>query len=79
MKAIVTVTPKKSILDPQGDAVRKAIHHLGMECVQSVRVGKHIELDISGTNVEKTREKLEQVAKDLLSNPVIEDYKIEIH
>jgi phosphoribosylformylglycinamidine synthase PurS subunit len=79
MKAIVTVTPKKSILDPQGDAVRKAIHHLGMECVESVRVGKHIELEISGTNVEKTREKLDQVAKELLSNPVIEDYKIEIY
>lgn len=78
MKAIVTVTPKKSILDPQGEAVRKAIHHLGMECVQSVRVGKHIELEISGTNLEKTREKLEQVAQDLLSNPVIEDYTIEL-
>jgi phosphoribosylformylglycinamidine synthase PurS subunit len=79
MKAIVTVTPKKSILDPQGDAVRKAIHQLGMECVESVRVGKHIELDISGTNLEKTREKLDQVAKELLSNPVIEDYKIDLH
>ena len=78
MKAIVTVTPKKSILDPQGEAVRKAIHHLGMGCVESVRVGKHIELDISGTDVEKTRAKLDQVAKDLLSNPVIEDYQIEI-
>ena len=79
MKAIVTVTPKKSILDPQGDAVRKAIHHLGMECVESVRVGKHIELDISGTDVAKTREKLEEGAKNLLSNPAIEDYKIDIH
>lgn len=78
MKAIVTVTPKKSILDPQGDAVRKAIHHLGMECVESVRVGKHIELEISGSDIGKTREKLEEVAKNLLSNPVIEDYKIEI-
>ena len=77
MKAVVTVTPKKSILDPQGDAVRKAIHHLGMECVESVRVGKHIELEISGNNAEMTREKLEQIARDLLSNPVIEDYSIE--
>ena len=79
MKAVVTVTPKKSILDPQGEAVRKAIHHLGMECVETVRVGKHIELEISGSDIEKTREKLDQVAKDLLSNPVIEDYSIEIH
>ncbi len=78
MKAIVTVTPKKSILDPQGEAVRNAMHHAGMECVESVRVGKHIELEISGTDLEKTRAKLDQLAKDLLSNPVIEDYTIEI-
>jgi phosphoribosylformylglycinamidine synthase subunit PurS len=79
MKAIVTVTPKPSLLDPQGDAVRKAVHHHGMECVASVRVGKHIELEITGSDLEKTRARLDEIARDLLSNPVIEDYKIEIH
>ncbi|NJK92486.1 MAG: phosphoribosylformylglycinamidine synthase subunit PurS [Blastochloris sp.] len=78
MKATVTVTPKKSILDPQGDAVRKAIHNLGMDCVQGVRIGKIIELDIAGTDLEKTRAKLEEIAQSLLSNPVIEDYKISL-
>lgn len=77
MKATVIVTPKKSVLDPQGEAVRKAIHGLGMECVESVRIGRIIELEISGSDLVKTKAKLEEVAKDLLSNPVIEDYQIE--
>lgn len=76
MKAEIIVTPKQSVYDPQGDAVRRAMQHLGMECVDSVRIGKHIELEISGKNVEKTRVKLEQICKDLLSNPVIEDYTL---
>ncbi len=78
MKAEIIVTPKPSVFDPQGDAVRRAMHHLGMECVDSVRIGKHIELEISGKNVEKTREKLEQICHDLLSNPVIEDYILKL-
>ncbi|MGF1678952.1 MAG: phosphoribosylformylglycinamidine synthase subunit PurS [Candidatus Methylacidiphilales bacterium] len=78
MKAVVTVTPKTSVLDPQGEAVRKAIHNLGMECVSAVRIGKHIELEIEGNDLEKTRSKLENIARDLLSNPVIEDYRIEL-
>lgn len=78
MKAEIIVTPKQSVYDPQGDAVRRAMHHLGMESVDSVRVGKHIELVISGKNVEKTRAKLEQICHDLLSNPVIEDYILNI-
>ena len=78
MKARIVVTPKKTVLDPQGKAVATAIKHLGMECVNDARVGKYIELDIEGKNVELTREKLETICKDLLSNPVIEDYRLEI-
>ncbi len=78
MKATVIVTPKKSVLDPQGEAVRKAIHGLGMECVESVRIGRIIELEISGSDLAKTKIRLEEVAKDLLSNPVIEDFTIEL-
>lgn len=78
MKAEIIVTPKQSVYDPQGDAVRRAMQHLGMECVESVRIGKFIELEISGKNVEKTRAKLDQICKDLLSNPVIEDYVLKL-
>jgi phosphoribosylformylglycinamidine synthase subunit PurS len=78
MKAEVYVTLKPSVLDPQGEAVRKAIHGMGMECVKSARIGKYIELEIDGTNLEKTKSKLDEVCHDLLSNPVIENYRVEI-
>ncbi|MDX2227281.1 MAG: phosphoribosylformylglycinamidine synthase subunit PurS [Verrucomicrobiae bacterium] len=79
MKATVIVTPKKTVLDPQGVAVRNAIHHLGMDCVEKVHVGKFIELEISGSDVAKTQARLEEIARDLLSNPVIEDFKVQIN
>jgi phosphoribosylformylglycinamidine synthase subunit PurS len=78
MKATVIVLPKKTVLDPQGEAVRKAIVGLGMDCIASARIGKFIELEITGQNVELTRTKLDQICKDLLSNPVIEDYQLVI-
>ncbi len=78
MKARITVTPKKTVLDPQGKAVVTAIQHLGMDCVRDARVGKYIELDISGENVELTQKKLAEICRDLLSNPVIEDYVLEV-
>ncbi len=78
MKARIVVTPKKTVLDPQGKAVANAICHLGMDCVTEARVGKYIELEISGQNKELTRQKLEDICKELLSNPTIEDYKLEL-
>ncbi|MEM6821397.1 MAG: phosphoribosylformylglycinamidine synthase subunit PurS [Verrucomicrobiota bacterium] len=78
MKAVVVVTPKTTVLDPQGEAVRNAIHNLGMECVGTTRIGKYIEMEIDGSDLDKTRDQLEEIAKDLLSNPVIEDYRIEL-
>ncbi len=78
MKARIIVTPEMTVLDPQGKAVAQAIRHLGMERVQDARVGKYIELEISGQDRELTREKLEGICKDLLSNPVIEDYRLEL-
>lgn len=76
MKVHVVVKPKEAVLDPQGAAVRDAMHHLGMPEVRSVRIGKYmeIELDRNGADVEK---RLHQLCRDLLSNPVIEDYELE--
>lgn len=77
MKAKVIVMPKQSVLDPQGVAVRDAVHHHGMPEVKSVRIGKfmEIEIDVAGGDEEK---KLHEICRDLLSNPVIEDYSLEI-
>ena len=73
MKATVIVMPKKSVLDPQGVAVRDAIHHHGAPEVQSVRIGKFIEMEVDGNPDEQ---KLRELCSDLLSNPVIEDYEL---
>ena len=75
MKAIVTLMPKPSVLDPQGAATAEAMKHLGLETVGRVRVGKSIEIELTGPADEA---KLHEIARDLLSNPVIEDYTIQI-
>ncbi len=74
MKARVTIMPQAAVLDPAGVATAKAIEHLGITGVRSVRIGKSIDLDVEGA----TQEQLHQISRDLLSNPVIEDYHLEI-
>ncbi|MEP6937131.1 MAG: phosphoribosylformylglycinamidine synthase subunit PurS [Chthoniobacterales bacterium] len=76
MKVKVVVTPKAAVLDPQGAAVRDAMQHLGMPEVQSVRIGKYLEIEVGegGADVES---RLHGLCRDLLSNPVIEDYQLQ--
>lgn len=74
MKARVTIMPQAAVLDPAGVATAQAIGHLGISGVRSVRIGKSIDLDIDGM----TKEQLHQICRDLLSNPVIEDYNLEV-
>ena len=78
MKANVYVTLKQEVLDPQGDAVRRALHALGFGDVKGVRVGKLIELELEGDSAEAVREELEAMCQKLLANPVIEDFKFEV-
>jgi phosphoribosylformylglycinamidine synthase subunit PurS len=75
MKATVIVMPKRSVLDPQGVAVRDAIHHHGLPQAKSVRVGKFLEIELEDGGDEA---KLHEICRDLLSNPVIEDYELQI-
>ena len=72
----VIVTPKKAVLDPQGAAVRDAMRHLGMPEVRDVRIGKYLEIDVDGKDVD-LESRLHGLCRDLLSNPVIEEYSIE--
>ncbi len=79
MKAKVYVTLKPSVLDPQGKAIHHSVELLGFENVADVRQGKYFELllDESLSN-EEAQTAAERIAKDVLANPVIEDYKVEI-
>ncbi len=72
MKAKVIVMPKQSILDPQGVAVRDAMRHHGLPGAKSVRVGRMIEVEIDGAS----EAQLHTIAREMLSNPVIEDYQL---
>lgn len=72
----VIVKPKEAVLDPQGNAVRDAMRHLGMPEVRNVRIGKFMEIDIKGADA-KVEQRLHGLCRDLLSNPVIEDYELQ--
>ena len=76
MKVKVLVMPKAAVLDPQGNAVRDAMRHLGMPEVRSVRIGKYMEIEVDGENGE-LESRLHGLCRDLLSNPVIEDYELQ--
>ena len=76
MNAKVIVMPKAAVLDPQGNAVRDAMRHLGMLEVRGVRIGKYMEIEIEGQDGE-LESRLHQLCRDLLSNPVIEDYELQ--
>ena len=71
----VIVTPKAAVLDPQGAAVREAMQHLGMPGVRSVRIGRYLEIEVDG-NESEVEPRLHELCRDLLSNPVIEDYEL---
>jgi phosphoribosylformylglycinamidine synthase PurS subunit len=76
MNVKVLVKPKEAVLDPQGAAVRDAMRHLGMPEVRSVRIGKYMEIEIEGEDGD-LEQRLHGLCRDLLSNPVIEDYELQ--
>jgi phosphoribosylformylglycinamidine synthase len=78
MKASVIVRLKTEVLDPQGDAVRRALGKLGFEGVKSVRVGKIVEIEIDDAHASNLKERLQKMSDEMLANPVIEDYEIKL-
>jgi len=80
MKATVLVRPKPEVLDPQGDAVRRALGKLGFDGISAVRVGKVIEIEIDEEHARAPdlAARLRNRAAELLANPVIEDYEVKI-
>ncbi|HHY05759.1 MAG TPA: phosphoribosylformylglycinamidine synthase subunit PurS [Clostridia bacterium] len=77
-KAVVTITYKKSILDPQGNAVHKALKSLGYQEVEDVRMGKHMEILLRGEELQEAEAQVKEMCSRLLANPVIEDYQVEL-
>ena len=78
MRAVVHVFLKPGVLDVQGKAVEAALHGLGYSGVSNVRVGRVVELDVNGADAEAAMADVETMCNQLLANPVIEGYRVEI-
>jgi len=79
MKARVFVSPKTTVLDPQGQAIRSALHSLGYAAIADVRQGKLFEIAIAdGVTREQALQDMEAIAHEVLANPVIEEYRVEL-
>lgn len=79
MKAKIYVTLKTSVLDPQGKAIHHALDTMGYRGVKDVRQGKYFEVALDGDlEAEEARAEVDRIARDVLSNPVIEEYRVEL-
>ena len=79
MKAKIFVTLKPSVLDPQGKAIHHAVETIGFTGIKDVRQGKYFEVVIDGSlSKEEARAAIERMARDVLANPIIEDYRVEL-
>ena len=79
MKARVFVSFKSTVLDPQGATICSKLHDLGYPAIADVRQGKFFDIAlVDGTSREKARQEVETIAHDVLANPVIEEYRVEI-
>lgn len=78
MKAKIIVTPKKAVLDPQGKTVQNALEHMGYSGIKAVHVGKYLEIEMDGQSSPEARSRMEEACRKFLTNPVIEDFHLEI-
>lgn len=79
MKAKVYVTLKPSVLDPQGKAIHHSVEMLGYKKISEIRQGKYFEISLDQSiSAEEAQVSAERIAKDVLANPVIEDYRVDI-
>jgi phosphoribosylformylglycinamidine synthase subunit PurS len=79
MKAKVYVTLKPSVLDPQGKAIKHSVELLGYQGISNIRQGKYFEIAVDGAQDEtQARAAAERMAREVLSNPIIEDFRVEI-
>jgi len=79
MKATIYISLKNGVLDPQGKAIENALGQLGFDGVENVRQGKMIELELADTDVNRARDRLQEMCEKLLANTVIENYDIRLN
>ena len=77
-RVAIDVMLKDGILDPQGKTVQESLPSLGFDGVSEVRIGKHISLEIEGASRDEVVERIEEMSRRFLSNPVIEDFTYRI-
>lgn len=77
MRAVVHVTLKKTVLDPQGRTISSTLNGLGHRNIKDVRQGKYFEIELDGDG-EEARGQIEKIAHDVLANPVIEEYRVDV-
>jgi phosphoribosylformylglycinamidine synthase subunit PurS len=78
MKARIVVRLRSGILDPQGTTIRRALEGLGFPEVRDMRVGKVLDLTLDETDAGRARQRLDEMCRKLLANPVVEDYTYEV-
>ncbi len=78
MKVTVHVRPKPGILDPQGEAVLGSLRHLDF-AVRDVRIGRIVDIELEAENAEDARAEVERMCAQLLANPLIESFEVEVH
>jgi phosphoribosylformylglycinamidine synthase PurS subunit len=78
MRATVLVRPKEGILDPQGEAVLGALRHLDF-AVDDVRIGRVVDLELEAADADSARDEVSRMCEQLLANPLIESFEIELH
>ena len=76
MKISIIVTLKKAVLDPQGKVIKETLENMNFKGIDEVRQGKYFEIEIDEINYEKAKDKAEELCKKLLTNLVIEEYRI---
>jgi len=77
MKARVYVSFKPTVLDPQGQTIQHALNGLGHKSITGVRQGKYFEIELGESSKQDAAKEVEQIARDVLANPVMEDYRVE--
>jgi phosphoribosylformylglycinamidine synthase subunit PurS len=78
VRATVLVRPKQGILDPQGQAVEQSLRKLGFAVAQA-RVGRVVDVDVEAASADEARARVEEMCRQLLANPLIESYEVEVH